>query len=398
MLMPDNAVPIAADLRAIRLRASSLKWADRSPFSKQGGHMFARAVFGSLIVASLSLASAALAQPGLSTGPDYDLIHKADRVDDDADNGLVQIQQQGLAALQAKDYAGAESAFAEILRRNPSAIGASFLLGLSQIGQEKWDAAKVSLERAIVDEPDRPEPRTRLGLTYVMLKDPGNARVQRDALATLDAQCMAMCTDAVWIKDGLTALDQALANNGAAVRVSAASLAAVSVTPPPTQPGTFDPAKYSLVAFENQGDLYELLTKEGRCQPNKTADPRQPCALILYRPTDGSTDALTANFKPVFKVVNRNSIWAIHDKQLQKIKIDNLYFDVVDVIGGKRTNYESVALIGNAENTANCEQGKPCLRDLVQQDMFRMYSNMPDSVVQVIWGGGMKDPGTVRVR
>jgi hypothetical protein len=30
--------------------------------------------------------------------------------------------------------------------------------------------------------------------------------------------------------------------------------------------------------------------------------------------------------------------------------------------------------------------------------MFRMYTNMPDSVVQVIWGGGMKDPGTVRIR
>jgi hypothetical protein len=30
--------------------------------------------------------------------------------------------------------------------------------------------------------------------------------------------------------------------------------------------------------------------------------------------------------------------------------------------------------------------------------MFNMYRNMPDSVVKVIWGGGMEDPGTVRVR
>jgi hypothetical protein len=360
--------------------------------------MFVRALLGSIIVASLSLPATSLAQEGLSTGPDYDLIHKADRIDDNANNGLAQVQQQGIAALQAKDFAGAETAFTEILRRNPAATGASFLLGLSQIGQEKWDAAKVSLERAVVDEPKRPEPKTRLGLTYVMLKDSDNARLQRDALATLDAQCMESCKDAVWIKDGLTALDQALTQNGTTARVSAASLAAVSVTPPPTQPGVFDPARYSLIKFDDQGDLYDLLTKEGRCQPGKTADPRQPCALILYRPTDGSAGSLSANFKPVFKVVNRNTIWAIHDKQLQKIKIDNLYFDVVDVIGGKKTTYESIALVGNAENTANCDQGKPCLGNLVQQDMFRMYTNMPDSVVQVIWGGGMKDPGTVRIR
>jgi hypothetical protein len=388
----------APDLRQSPLHASSLTGADHRPGSRQGERMFVRALLGSIIVASLSLPAASLAQEGLSTGPDYDLIHKADRIDDNANNGLAQVQQQGIAALQAKDFAGAETAFAEILQRNPSATGASFLLGLSQIGQEKWDAAKVSLERAVIDEPKRPEPKTRLGLTYVMLKDSDNARVQRDALATLDAQCMESCKDAVWIKDGLTALDQALAQNGTTARLSAASLAAVSVTPPPTQPGVFDPTRYSLVKFDDQGDLYDLLTKEGRCQPGKTAAPRQPCALILYRPTDGSAGSLSANFKPVFKVVNRNTIWAIHDKQLQKIKIDNLYFDVVDVIGGKKTTYESIALVGNAENTANCDQGKPCLGNLVQQDMFRMYTNMPDSVVQVIWGGGMKDPGTVRVR
>jgi hypothetical protein len=54
--------------------------------------------------------------------------------------------------------------------------------------------------------------------------------------------------------------------------------------------------------------------------------------------------------------------------------------------------------VGNAENNANCAQGKPCLGDLVSEDMFNMYRNMPDSVVKVIWGGGMEDPGTVRVR
>ncbi len=357
--------------------------------------MFARRLLGLVAAASLAFAGAAQAQPGLSTSPDYDLIYKADRIDDDSDNGLAQLQQQGLAALQGKDFAAAEAAFSELLRRKPSAVGASFMLGLAKIGLEKWEDARVALERAVIDEPDRPEPKTRLGLTHIMLQNAEGARQQRDALLMLDVDCKGSCKDALWIKDGIVALDQALAP-GVKARVSGAALAAVAT--PPVQPGVFDPGKYSLVVFDDPDDLYDLLTKEGRCQANKTAAPRQPCALILYRPTDDSSGSLAANFKPVFKVTSRNAIWAIHDKQLQKIKIDNLYMDVVDVIGGKRTNYESVALVGNAENAANCAQGKPCLGDLVSEDMFNMYRNMPDSVVKVIWGGGMEDPGTVRVR
>ena len=204
--------------------------------------MFARALSGSVVAAALALGGAAYAQPGLSTAPDYDLIYKADRIDDDADNGLAQLRQQGLAALQGKDFAAAEAAFSELLRRKPSAVGASFMLGLSKIGLEKWDEAKVALERAVVEEPDRPEPKTRLGLTHVMLQNAEGAREQRDALVMLDVDCKGACKDALWIKDGIVALDQALAP-GVKARVSGAALAAVAA--PPTQPGVFDPAKYN---------------------------------------------------------------------------------------------------------------------------------------------------------
>ena len=47
---------------------------------------------------------------------------------------------------------------------------------------------------------------------------------------------------------------------------------------------------------------------------------------------------------------------------------------------------------------ANCQASKPCLGHLVAQDMFHMYGNMPDSVVAVIWGEGMKDVATQRIR
>ncbi|HEX5005588.1 MAG TPA: hypothetical protein VFV70_00665 [Hyphomonadaceae bacterium] len=352
---------------------------------------------GVLVAGALALAGVAHAQPGLSTKPDYDLTDKSNRVDENTQRALNQLQNRAMAALQAKDYAGAEAAFAELQRRGRTNSGVNFMMGLAKIGLEKWSEAQPYLEAAVVEEPKRPEPKTRLGITYAKLNNIDAARQQRAALASLDAECKRSCKDAAWIIEGLALLDEALQSEAAANRVSAAALAAVAASPVAASRG-FDPAAYSLVAFNTTDDLYKLLTEEGRCPPKKTAAPRQPCALILYRPTEDMTDARATNFKPVFKVENRKSIWAIHDKQLQKVRIEDLYFDNVDVIGQKRTTHFSVALVGNAENQTNCDKGLPCLKDLVAEDMFRMYGNMPDSVVKVIWGAGMEDVGTTRVR
>lgn len=346
---------------------------------------------------TLGMVGPALAQEGLSTGPDYDLIYKADRIDEAADATSAQLRQRAVTSLQAKDYATAEVALRELLQRSPMPADTNFLMGLTKTGLEKWDEARGFMELAVTSEPNRPEPKTRLGLIYAKFNRMEEARRQRQELEALSIACGSSCPDATWITDGLRALDQALSSAEAAARVSAASLAAVGIDPNSTDKN-FDPAKYSLVTFSDPHDLYDLLTQPGRCEPGKTAAPRQPCALILYRPMTEGDGTLAANFKPVFKVVSRNTIWAIHDKELQKVKIDNLYYDEEQIIGKKTAVYSSVALVGNAENDANCAAGKACLGHLVQQDMFRMYGNMPDSVVVVIWGQGMKDPGTTRIR
>ncbi len=360
--------------------------------------MRARVFTGCLLAATLGIAGAALAQPGLSTKPNYDLIYKSDLIDDEARREVTFLHQSAVQALQAQDYAAAEKNLSDLLKIKSAPPASNFLMGLAKIGLEKWDEAQLFLETAVATEPKRPEPKTRLGITYAKLNNTDAARQQRAALAGLDVDCRQTCADAQWINEGLVLLDQALASEEAARRVSAAALAAIAPAPADGAKG-FDPEKYSLVEFTDTNQLYDLLTQPGRCPANKTAEARQPCALILYRPTDGATETLAANFKPVFKIISRKSIWAIHDKKLQKIRIEDLYFDNVDVVGAKPAAYISVALIGNAENKANCESGKPCLGQLVAEDMFRMYGNMPPSVVEVIWGAaGMKDPGTQRVR
>ncbi len=331
---------------------------------------------------------------GLWNEPDYDAIYHADLIDDETRRELVALHKRATEALEAKDFAAAETTLHELVNYSPTTTDAHFLLGIARIGLEKWADAKAALEVAVRSEPKRPEPRTRLGLAYLKLGDVEAARRQRSELAELRAACKRACDDVTWIADGLVLLDQELAP------LNATAPAAPVFSSPSAIAATinFEPETYSLVTFTDTTDLYDLLTRKGRCAPKKLAEPRQPCALILYRPDDGTTGGLAANFKPVFRVDSRASVWAIHDKELQKVRIEDLYFDVEQIIGQKKTAYRSVAIIGNEENRSNCEKGAPCLSQLVAEDMFRMYGAMPDSVVEVIWGAGMKDPGTIRIR
>lgn len=366
------------------------------------------------------MAGAANAQKGLSTKPDYDLIDKAARIDDNARAALLALHQNGVEALESKNYLLAEKTLNDLLRRYPTTTDANFLMGLAEVGLEKWTEAKGFLETAVKMEPTRPEPKTRLGLTYVRLGDIDSAMKQRAELASLDRDCKKVCGDAEWIADGLMLLDKALAQNRSKADAGRTPASATPAATPPTTATTafapapaanvaalgtvknFDPAAYGIVTFKEPRDLYTLLTQEGRCPPNEMAEPRQPCALILYKPVKGGggsgSDGLDANFKPVFKVVSKNTIWAIHGKRLQKVKIEDLYFDEEEIIGRGKGTYQSVALIGNAENKTNCEQGRSCLANLVVQDMFRMYPDMPDSVVDTLWDLRMKDPTAVRIR
>lgn len=359
----------------------------------------------------IAIPAAALAQnnplspeKGLWNAPDYDANYNATRIAEDTARELSGRYKLAVAALEAKDFATAEAILFDLSRRDFTKSDTDFLMGLAKTGLNKWDEARTYLEVAVEKEPTRPEPKTRLGLTYVHLGALDAARKQRQLLAGLNTDCNKTCPDAKWIGEGLVVLDEALSTrvadpNAVDTSLEAALEAADAQSDGmPGMPKEIDPTKYSLVAFEDQHDLYDLLTKDGRCPVKQLAEPRQPCALVLYTPIGEAGKGRAANFKPVFGVISPKAVWAIHDKKLQKVEIEDLYFDNDDVIGRKGATYRSAAVIGNAENRLNCESGMPCLNALVAQDMFRMFGNMPDSVVAVIWGNGMKDVGTTRIR
>lgn len=154
-------------------------------------------------------AGVAQAQPGLSGGNDLDAIDRSHRLDQEKERLRESTRKTGLAALQAGDFTAAERSFAALLTYDPTTSDASYLMGLAQLGQEKWQEAKLSLQAAVANEPTRPEPKARLGVAHVMLGDINSAADQHDALSAMWNACN-RCENAQAIADSLTMLDRVL--------------------------------------------------------------------------------------------------------------------------------------------------------------------------------------------
>lgn len=158
---------------------------------------------------------------------------------------------------------------------------------------------------------------------------------------------------------------------------------------------TFMPSRYGITEFEEPTDLYLYLTQPGRCPVKVMAPERQPCAFIMYERVSG--EGRKINFKPVFKVESQSVIWVMHDRQLKKVSVQNLFSDKVTV-RGQKAEYYSFGVVGNAEDKSNCESGRGCLQHLAEQNMFLMYPKIPELVVDKLWRNKMIDNGTVVVR
>jgi tetratricopeptide (TPR) repeat protein len=137
---------------------------------KAGGsmsHIKLRALIAVAIGLSLTgLAQAQAQNPlspekGLWNRPDYDRIYTADRIDEEIRRELTGLHRTATDALDAKNYAAAETTLRELVGRAPTTTDAHFLMGLAKIGLGKWDEARTSLEAAVQKEPARPEPKTR---------------------------------------------------------------------------------------------------------------------------------------------------------------------------------------------------------------------------------------------
>lgn len=167
-----------------------------------------------MLAAIGSLSGVAHAQPGLSTGLNPEGADRANQIEENARRQLMAIRKVGVEALQSQNYPVAEKTFSELLARSPTTSDANYLMGLAKLGLQNWGEAKQFLEIAVKQEPKRPEPKARLGVTYVRLNDIDAAKKQRAELVKMDKKCKGGCGDAAGIADGLALLDKALASQG----------------------------------------------------------------------------------------------------------------------------------------------------------------------------------------
>lgn len=99
--------------------------------------------------------------------------------------------QDGLAALQAKDYRSAEKNFGDVLSVAPKNPEANYYMALAKSGLDKPKQAVRYLERAIKERPNFVEAREKLALVSIDLGEPDEARAQLAAIEGLKAECAA---------------------------------------------------------------------------------------------------------------------------------------------------------------------------------------------------------------
>jgi TolA-binding protein len=118
--------------------------------------------------------------------------------------------QDGVDALQARNFVVAEGIFEDFLRGNPNHPDANFMLGVTKMSMEKWEEAKKYLEIAVRKNAKAPDPKSRLGVTLAKLGDLNGAMEQRAALEKMDKDCKGKCRNAQWIANGIAMIDAAL--------------------------------------------------------------------------------------------------------------------------------------------------------------------------------------------
>lgn len=146
-----------------------------------------------LFVAALCALSLAAAGPALgagSGGGGGGGAPSAPQVD------VSKLYQEGVQALEARDYARASSKLREAARAAPDAGVVNYAYALALLGKGDATAARRPLERAVRDRTSPADAHLQLGLLYFNAGDLEKANARVTALNVMIAACDAACGDA----------------------------------------------------------------------------------------------------------------------------------------------------------------------------------------------------------
>lgn len=119
--------------------------------------------------------------------------------------------EAGVAALEANDFARAESIFNEGLRYYGNNPRFRFFMGVAKMNLGKWEEARKYLRTAARELRKLPDPKSHLGVTYAKLGDIDSAIAQRARLVEMAEACKGTCKLSPYIMSGIEMIDEALA-------------------------------------------------------------------------------------------------------------------------------------------------------------------------------------------
>jgi tetratricopeptide (TPR) repeat protein len=117
----------------------------------------------------------------------------------------------GIAALEANDFARAEAIFNEGRRYYGNNPRFRFLMGVTKMNLGKWEEARRYLKTAARELRKLPDPKSHLGVTYAKLGDTDSAIAQRNRLLEMAEACKGTCRLSPYIMSGIEMIDEALA-------------------------------------------------------------------------------------------------------------------------------------------------------------------------------------------
>lgn len=131
---------------------------------------------------------------------------------------------KGTAALQAKDFRAAKTAFDHVLAAAPRDANTNYLAGLSREGLNDWKGAKKFFEKATKIDPDMTSAWRELGVSHARLGDRPAAEATLASLQAKATACAGTCPTAAELKVAIDAINAALSGAPAASLVTGQSL------------------------------------------------------------------------------------------------------------------------------------------------------------------------------
>ncbi len=125
---------------------------------------------------------------------------------------ITDIYRQGIDEYSAGDFKAAERSMKRVTAVARKDANSHYVLGLSQIGLEKWKSAGNSLKKAIRYDEELYDARAQLGMVYIQRDKPENAAEELEELQKMVIACADSCPEK--LQQAFDKLTTIMANQG----------------------------------------------------------------------------------------------------------------------------------------------------------------------------------------